>query len=232
MRRACWLAAAAVLLAGCGGHKSNDNGIESKSIPEIVSAVKTAAKGASSVHLAGTVNDSGKSLRLDLHLVAGKGGQGTMAENGFTVQIVRIGDKAYFKGDKAFWSHFGGAAAAALFDGKWIEAPANGSSQLAGLTPLTNLTAFFNAVFAGPNDKLKKGTTATVDGQPAFSIIDPTSDGGTLYVATTGEPLPLKLVGPKSDSGSITFSEWNQPVTLTAPKGALDYTKLKAAVGG
>jgi hypothetical protein len=46
-------------------------------------------------------------------------------------------------------------------------------------------------------------------------------------VAATGTPYPVALtkIGGKS-SGAITFDEWNQPVTLTAPKGALDLSQF------
>jgi hypothetical protein len=30
-----------------------------------------------------------------------------------------------------------------------------------------------------------------------------------------------------STDGKVTFDQWNQPVTLTAPKGALDFSKVR-----
>lgn len=54
-----------------------------------------------------------------------------------------------------------------------------------------------------------------------------TTQGGTLYVAASGTPFPVAVVKSKgSSAGGISFDQWNQPVKLTAPKGALDFSKL------
>ena len=37
---------------------------------------------------------------------------------------------------------------------------------------------------------------------------------------------PLKLQGSKSNAGSITFDQWNEPVTLQAPANPVDFSKL------
>ena len=51
--------------------------------------------------------------------------------------------------------------------------------------------------------------------------------GGTLYVATTGKPYPIELDSPgNGKQGKITFDQWDQAVTIAAPKGAIDLSKL------
>jgi len=57
------------------------------------------------------------------------------------------------------------------------------------------------------------------------AIVD-TTKGGTLYVAASGTPYPVALVKSGNSAGSIEFSNWNQSVTLTAPKGALDLSQF------
>ena len=54
-----------------------------------------------------------------------------------------------------------------------------------------------------------------------------TTKGGTLYVAATGKPFPLQITKEGKESGKVTFSRWDQPVTLTAPSGAIDISKLQ-----
>src|SRR5690242_9922251 len=83
--------AAALALAGCGGSSSSGNGIESKSPQQILEATKSAASTASSVHIKGSIVSSGKPISLDMELLAGKGGKGTISQEGFTIQLVQTG---------------------------------------------------------------------------------------------------------------------------------------------
>jgi hypothetical protein len=75
-------------------------------------------------------------------------------------------------------------------------------------------------------------TTDTVDGQPVVVVSE--SNGSKLFVAATGQPLPLKLVGKgNSDSdsslglvGTATLAYGDDPVKLVAPAGAISIQKL------
>jgi hypothetical protein len=215
MRQAAIVASLAVaaLLTGCGSSGPKSNGEASKSAKQIAADAQAAALGASTVHVSGS---AGAHLSVNLQLVAGKGGEGQITANGLTFQIVRIGKEAYFKGDATFWRHFGGGAAAALLQGKWLKEPA-ASGRLASLTPITDITRLFNAIFA-KHGTLVVGKATSVSGHPVIAVVDKTQ-GGTLFVATTGKPYPLAL--RKRGSGSITFDDWNAPVTLTPPSGAV-----------
>jgi hypothetical protein len=43
-------------------------------------------------------------------------------------------------------------------------------------------------------------------------------DGGTVYVALTGEPLPLHIEGAEgSTEGAVDFLDWGKAVEVTAP---------------
>src|SRR5690349_11225915 len=86
----------ALALAGCGSSSSSSgNGIESKSPEQILEATKTAASTASSVHIKGSIVAEGKPISLDMELLAGKGGKGTISQEGFTIQIVQTGGAVY-----------------------------------------------------------------------------------------------------------------------------------------
>jgi hypothetical protein len=212
--------AAVALLAGCGGSSgAKSNGEAAKTADQIVADAQAAALGATAVHVFGS---AGTSLVVNLHLVAGKGGEGRMTANGLTFDIIRIGAFAYFKGDATFWRQFGGAAAT-LFNGRWLKAPA-ATGRLASLTPLTDIGKLFTGIL-GSHGTLAVGKETTIAGHPAIGIVD-ASKGGTLYVATTGKPYPVAL--RKSGSGAITFDEWDKPVKLTAPSNAVDISQLKS----
>jgi hypothetical protein len=215
-----------LVLAGCGGgsKKSASNGVEAKSANDIVAAAKAAADAATAVHVTGSGTDSGMRLVLDLHIVAGKGGKGRLAEQGLSFDLIRIGDTAYIKGSPAFYRKFAGPAAAALFKGKWLKASAT-TGDLASLTPLTDLRKLLDRTLANPGTLAKLPTT-TVRGQSVVGVKD-TSKGGILYVATAGKPYPVQITKSGASGGSLTFDQWDQPIALTAPANAVDISKLK-----
>ncbi len=220
------LVVVAVLVAGCGSKHTPSNGEAAKTPAQIAVDVLAATKDATAVHVSGSGTTGGSPLSLDLHLVAGTGGEGHITLSGLSFDIIRIGSKAYFKGGPAFLKHYGGTVAAQLFKGKWFVAPAD-SGDFASFTPLTDLAQLTQAIVSS-HGKLAKGAETTINGQPAIAI-DDTTQGGTLYVATTGKAYPLELKAGSGNTGTIDFTDWDQPETLTAPKGAIDYSKLTAS---
>jgi hypothetical protein len=220
------LLALASILAGCGGSSSSGNGVESKSADQIVEAAKAASAQAKSVHINGTIRSSGKPVSLDMELLAGKGGKGKISQEGFTIQLIQVNGAVYINGSTAFYNHVGGAAAAQLLQGKWLKAPSN-SGELASLAELTNLSKLIDTALAS-HGKLAKGTATTIEGTKAIAIND-TSKGGTLYVAATGTPFPLEIAKSGAESGKVVLDRWDQPVSLSAPAGAIDIGKLQKA---
>jgi hypothetical protein len=190
----------------------------------IVSAAEGAITGVKSVRVSGSIVTQNTRITLDLNLVSGKGGRGQMSESGLGFQIVVLNQTAYINGSPAFWRHFGGAAAAQLFEGKWLKAPASGS--FASVAVLTNVHDLFSQMLSS-HGTLAKGATTTVDGHKVVAIND-TTKGGTLYVATTGQPYPVEVVRSGSQGGRIVFGQFNVPVSLTAPANAIDLSKLQS----
>src|SRR5581483_525523 len=223
-----FVCAAAALLAGCGGSKGN--GEAGKTPQQIVSDAEAAAKNASTVHVFGSGTANGAALKLDLYLVKGKGGRGHLTANGLSFDLIRIGNRAYFRGDASFWRQFGGAAAATLLKGRWLSAPAN-QGDFAAFAPLTDIAKLFDSIL-GSHGSLTKGEKTKVDGQPVIGVVDKGKTGGTLYVATTGSPYPLEVLSPSAEHGAVHFADWNANVSLSAPANPVDINKLKALAGG
>src|SRR3954447_7748193 len=196
-------AAIVAALAGCGG--SSSNGEAKKTADQVVSDAQKAALAASAVHVSGNITDNGTPLAVDLTLVKGKGGKGTLSENGLKFELVRVGDTAYIKGTDAFLRKFAGAAAATLFHDKWLKGPAS-SGDLGALTPLTDADKLFKAALGQHGKLANKGETDFQD-QKVVEIND-TTQGGTLYVAAEGDAFPVALKGNKTQ-GSLTFDSWN-----------------------
>lgn len=226
MRRAwaCWLAIGLVALAGCGGSSGpKSNGVAEMTPTQIIQEMKKAVANATSVHISGTGSTSGTAISLDLQLARGKGGAGHVEVGGYGFDLVRIDGKLYFKADKKALEHYAGGVVANLLAGRWFVVPA-GSGGFGSFTPFTNLQALMNQILTA-SGRVEKGDETKVGGQPAIALTD-TKKGGTLYVATTGPAYPLELKPGSNKTGSISFTEWDQPVTLTAPENALDYKKL------
>jgi hypothetical protein len=218
------LLALTVAIAGCGGSSSSGNGVSSKSASEILAASKAAADSASSVRVVGALSSGGTPITLNLRLVSGHGGRGQVSENGLSFELIVVNDTIYIKGSPSFYAHFGGAAAAQLFQGKWLKAPVSGG-ELASLASLTNFGKLLDQTLASEG-ALTKGPSSTVLGQPAIELRGP-SRSGSLYVATTGQPYPIQIVKRGSETGHVSFTGWNQPVPLAAPAGAIDLSQLQ-----
>jgi hypothetical protein len=237
--------AAVLFAAGCGGSSgggggssSQASGEASKSAEAVVADASKAAQDASSFHMAGTIHSSSagafgsNAVALDLSIVRGKGATGSLTVGGAKVDLIVAGNSGYMRASSAFWKHFakqqgGGAAAsfaATLFGNKWLKFPAN-NQQFQALTSPTKANAIFKSLTSS-HGKLENQGEKTYKGQSVVAITD-TTKGGTLYVAATGTPYPVALTktGGKN-GGAITFGDWNQPVTLTAPKGALDLSQF------
>ena len=216
------MVAVAVLVAGCGGGSSS-NGEASKPPKQVLADAQQAIAAASSVHVAGKISEGGTALGLDLRMTRGKGATGNLSENGLSFDLVRIGSVAYVRGSDAFYKKFAGAAVAQLLHGKWLKGSTT-TGDFASLAPLSDMKAFF-ARLTGSHGTLKNEGETTFHGQKAVAIKD-TTKGGTLYIAATGKPLPLGLVGGGSNQGTVTFDQWDKDVPLKAPAGAIDFSKL------
>lgn len=222
------LAASAVLLAGCG---SSGNGEADKSAEKIISDAKAAAVAADSVHVDGTIAGQGQAVMLDLR-VKGSGGTGSISVMGTKVEVVRIDPALYFRAPAAFFAAVGGAQGKAIGDklaDKWVKTTVD-NPQFAALGGLIDKEQLFsNAI--GAKGKLAKKGKGTVRGKDAIKIGDA---GAFLYVATTGKPYPLEVMGQESGGGTsaVYFENWNDPIDLTPPPGAVELSTLLPPSGG
>jgi hypothetical protein len=220
------LVLAAALLAGCGGHgkAEKQNGEASKPADRVLADAKAAATSASSAHVSGDIRSNGTPITLDLSMARGKGAKGSMSTSGLKFDLVRIGDTLYIRGSDAFYEHFAGPAVAQLLHGKWLKASAT-QGRLQSLAPVTSLGALFAGISSRHGKLVNDGKT-TYKGDQVVVVRD-TSDNSRLYVAATGKPYPVAIVGGKKGrSGAITFDDWNKSVSLSAPQGAIDISKL------
>jgi hypothetical protein len=233
----CVVLAAVLFAAGCGGGGGGGGGGSSaaqasgeaaKPANQVVADASKAASDASSFHMSGQIHSSGKLIGVDLSLLRGKGMTGTVTVGGAKVDLVLIGNDGYMRASSNFWKQYGSQAGGLtqMLADKWIKFPGKGA-QLGSLTGPLSARSLFKSLTSSHGKLENKGET-TYKGQSVVAIHDITKNS-TLYVAATGAPYPVGLVKTGGrDAGTVAFDHWNEPPTLTAPKGALDFSHLGA----
>jgi len=224
-----------LVASGCGGGggspststTGSGNGEAAKSGKQVFLDATKAANAASSFHMSGQIATGGKNIGVDLSLVKGKGAKGSLTLGGLPVDLIVLDKNAYMKADAAFWKKYGGksgSAVAQLVAGRWFKFPTS-NPQFGGFAAFANAGSIFNALKTGNTTVTNKGATK-YKGQDVVDLYGGSSNGD-LYVAATGTPYPLALAKTgSSSSGSIVFDQWNKPVTLTAPSGAIDVSQF------
>jgi hypothetical protein len=214
------IAMAAALVAGCntgGGDPQatptptpSDNGVAALSAEEILNKAKTALAGAESFHVKGTGDDDGSPITVDVRFV-GDDFAGTIAAEGLTTEVIRLGQDIYLKAPDDFWKRVlppGQDAALILLRGKYVKGPAS-HPQLSGLADLADTDDMI-----APQGTFTKGEVKTVAGSPAIGLVD-SQGGSVLYISTVGEPVPLRLEGPNNTA--LDFTEYGLVAPIEAP---------------
>lgn len=219
-------------LAATGAAGAAGNGVAQQSAQQIVSQALKVSSAANSFTMSGTVAESGQNYTLNIQAAPNGDGKGTIEMNSYVIQIVQVGSNIYLKANQAFWTKEAGASAASLFANKWIYG-SKSSSDLGSLSQILNGKQFMKQVFGGSpnlqNTALNKAGYTTVGGKQALKISGSNgSSSGAIYVATSGPPYILKvtLSGGSQGHGNLSFRNYNQPVTVTAPQGAINIDNL------
>ncbi|MGC9381081.1 hypothetical protein [Streptomyces sp. MH13] len=226
MGAVCALAVTGAGLTGCSSEDpdAGTNGVGKLPADKIHAKTRTAAESARAVRLHGTVAAGGDTYTLDMRLKP-DGGTGSVAADGTTFGLLRVGEQLFLKADAGFWSHDGGdTTAAEKLAGKYVKVPQS--------DPVYKKFSGFadkNVLLGG---LLTLHGTVETDGrheQAGVRTVRITGDegsGGSLDVSLEGTPYPLRLVRAGS-AGTISFSDWNKDFALTEPAkdDTLDYGK-------
>jgi hypothetical protein len=214
----------ALLLVGCG---SSDNGVSSKSAAEILAASRAAVQSASSVRITSKYRVGPIADTLEGSL-AKNGSRARVDVLGSTVEAIRINDTLYIKGNRKFNYHLEQKLGVKVPAGVWLKGPAAG--VLSNVGTATDIHVEVLLLLSG-NGPVTKGTATTIAGQPAITVKRTQQPQklyeGTLYIATTGQPYPLKLTKTGKETGQTTFSNWNDPIDVSAPANAVDIRQLE-----
>jgi hypothetical protein len=209
-----------VLVAGGGGNDPTTptvalNGEETKTPQAVLDDARVNLRTTSGVHAAGNVTSDGQNIRLDLDF-AGNAVKGVLTIGGNDVQIIKIGEDVYLKGDRDFYLSVanGDQSAVDAIGTKWLKATGDDAKDFNEFT----LDGFADAFKVNDGDSKLNPTLGREDfmGQPAVVLTQ--ADGSRLLVANTGKAYPLRIENKNSsDAGQIDFSKYDQPVQISAP---------------
>jgi hypothetical protein len=216
-------ALAAATLGGCGSSSPADNGVAARAPGQIVAAAESAAAGAVTVRVTGSILSAKKPISLHMELVADKGGKGRLSLEGFGVRLIDLNRAVYINANSAFYRRFAGPVAARLLPGRWLKARAY-RGPLASLALLANLGKLIDGALSA-HGRLTRAPGRTIGGQRAVGVTD-AAGGGTLYVAATGTPYPIEIVTAAGAGDSVRFDRWNKPVSLQAPPNPISISQL------
>ena len=190
-----------------GGAAAAPNGVEKLPADQILSKSLAAAEKAKSVRVSGTAPGGSQ---LDLAMSADTT-RALVTSGGATLEVIHVKQAYYLKAGKDFWTGHVGAASAATLADKYVKVGAGVATQFKQFTDIASLFGSLK-----PTGTLSKGKTKTVNGTPSVELLD-SKDTSVLYVLTVGEPYPVEINQPGSSGGTITFTDWNKPVSVAVP---------------
>lgn len=185
-------------------------------------------QGNVTLHQSGDAGDTSGSQSLTIH-------------NGKTVEHMTAevaGQTGYVNGNSVALHNIIGltTAQAKKYSGKWLSFPMSNSTLAQLAAGLLRSQVATELSFSGP---YTFASDATVNGQSATAIKGSvsTDNGGSvseiLYVPSSGKPLPIEEVtnpGAKAHAstvhGTVSFSNWGEHVTVSAPAHSTSLLKL------
>jgi len=227
------------------GSSRPDNGIAKLSAGQIGDKAVAAMKSASSVTLKGHIDSGGRPLSL--HMSMAKSGDCTgnvgVGKTG-TADVRQKNHTSYLKADSAFWKTVGkgdktAATFAALLKDRWMKIPQSAQAGPTGgsdPSSFCRLSSMLSKLKGDDVHDYTKGSTTTVAGQRAVPLVKKKNGSTeTAYIAAEGKPYILKLTNEGgSDAGTMNFSEFGDPVRVTAPpkRETLDLADVMKKSGG
>ncbi|MEV0898823.1 hypothetical protein [Actinoplanes sp. NPDC049802] len=159
---------------------------------------------AGSYHVKGGATQDGTEMAMDFRIsgadFSGKLSMGADAD----VDLLVVGGKQYMRPSEGFWSMLGMGETAktvsATLGTKWLEVSAADQS-MSSIFSIVKIDELLSVT-----GKAAKGESTEVDGKPVVTLTDSADAESKLFVATTGEPYPVRL-GAATGEG-VSFSEF------------------------
>ncbi len=206
---------------------------------EYQAAVKAATN--QTVHFQTDVTQGKVTLQQSGDAGTSSGSESLTIHNGKSTEHMNaevVGATGYVKGNTTGLQNILGltSAQARKYQGQWLSFPMSNSNLAQLVAGLLKSQVATELSFSGP---FTHASDATVQGQHATGIKGSvsTSNGTSvpeiLYVPSTGKPLPIEEVtnpGAKvhasSIHGTVSFTNWGEQVSVSAPAQSVSLSKL------
>jgi hypothetical protein len=227
-RRAVFFTALALIAVGAAAFgyeisRGLESSITGDSPKQILALVNAAVQKEGSVHVATSLPSPRGGTATYVNDAATDSGRQTLTFGQARMTALVVAGTAYVKANQLAMTSLlqVSAPVAKRFANKWLSFP-SGDPAYKSISQTLDLASLLQEVT--PTGTLSKLSPSVVDGHSVIGLRGelPGELGGTLYVSTTGPPLPVEEVSPGS-GGTTTavFSNWGEPVNVTAPAGAI-----------
>lgn len=204
-------AASSAALVACGGG-DDDNGVAEMSAEEILEEAKNAASEAETASISGNVvDDEGMEITLEFQFADG-GTVGTLGADGAEFEVLNIDGTMYLKGSADSWDQIAGNGVGQLVADKYVLIPEEQKDSFGEFATFVELGSFVDEMLTAEGEVTVGEETEVND----TKVIGLENEGSTLYVATVGEPVPVRIEAPDGEEGSLDF-EWGVDVDVEAP---------------
>ena len=182
-----------------------------------------------SVRIDGKIEQNKTPIYLDLVVNSDGEGGGSFVQDGFNIELERVGTLLYFNAPKKYWQKNATAAQANTYGGKWLEISAL-DSRFVSFDQFLDAGDLVFAAFEGHSTPLTMGKSTTFQGHKVVVVTETVvSNGqratGSMYIGSTGKPVVYKIVNDSpNDKSTIVFSHYGKAVTLTVPPNAINLT--------
>jgi hypothetical protein len=142
---------------------------------------------------------------------------GTFILSERSVELRRVDENVYMKANAVASTQLGDARLASGFIKYAVDDPAV-TTWLQFTDPAITLKSILQSETAGMT--FTTGSSTTIDGTPAVQVLITENNrlAGTLTVAATGKPLPLKLtLADDTGTADLTFTNWAKVPAVATP---------------
>lgn len=218
------------LLAGCGGDdggsddkggKDENGGLSAEEFsqlewPELREMVNKDMESLESAHVDMTIKQSSNEINADIAMSTTGSCEGDLAVNGAGLELLQADDQTWFRAEPEFWEQNSPDGADQIIEAvgdKWIVDPGE-------YAQFCDLEAFLDNLISdestGENHEISE--PKELDGEQVVEITYET-DGNpvTAWVRAEGKHYIVKLERTGEESGTVEFSDYDEPVETEAP---------------
>lgn len=180
-----------------------------------------------SVRIDGKITQGKTPIYLDLVVNADGEGGGTFIQDGFNIELERVGPLLYFNAPKKYWEKSASASQAKTYGGKWLEISAL-DSRFVSFDQFLDADDLVFAAFDGHTTPLSVGRPTTYQGHKVVIVKESeVTNGkratGSMYIAAKGQPIVYRIINDTpGEVSTIVFSHYGKSVSLTVPPNAIN----------